>query len=543
MIVVDLVDGGAALAVRAPFAMKDALKAIPGARWHPTSKTWRYPATRPSAARLAALDHCVLSPEAEALLEASDVTVREDRLRTALKQHQIEAAEFALRGRCTVIAHSMGGMKTLTSLTVLVSIDARLSLVLAPLSVCRVWPAQAEEHLIDPPLFVDVSQGTAKKRIAEIDRAVAISAQRPTIVMANHHCLLTAAGDHLLMIKWDALVLDEIHAFKSAAGKMSRFVSRLADRVPVRLGLTGTLIPHSPMDLYAQFRAIDKSIFGTSAANFRARYAVMGGYGNHQILSWRNEDELREKIQAIAHVRTKKEILAHLPPLTFAMRECVLEPEALRIYEALEEEMVSTVPAHVWEKFERTGEISAPNVLVQLLRLQQMTGGEVVLDDGRAIEVSTAKRKLLRETLEEIGSGEPVVVVCRFNHDVLVVREVCAQLGRACGEVTGNTKDLTDTGKFPPDLNTLAINQRAGGLGIDLTRAAHMIMYSLGYSYGDWAQVRDRVHRPGQARNTHITALVTRQTVDGKVWRMLEARERVAEKIIAPSRSRAAPHR
>jgi len=67
-----------------------------------------------------------------------------------------------------------------------------------------------------------------------------------------------------------------------------------------RLGLSGTPMPHSPLDVYAYFRFIDATIFGWSYNRFRQHFAVMGGYQNHQVVAYDNLDELNRKFYSVA---------------------------------------------------------------------------------------------------------------------------------------------------------------------------------------------------------------------------------------------------
>lgn len=201
-------------------------------------------------------------------------------MRTPFWPHQYDAAQFALARKKAVINHAMGIGKSLTALAVHEQIRPALTLILCPLSVARVWPCQIETHMEHPPLVIDMSEGPVPKRIERVKAKLgaAVARKEQAIIVANYRCAINekwkAWATHQ---PWDMLILDEIHAegMKGAGNQTSMFVARLADHIPYRLGLTGTLIPHSPMDLYGIMRAIDRRIFGSSAANFRARYAVM----------------------------------------------------------------------------------------------------------------------------------------------------------------------------------------------------------------------------------------------------------------------------
>ena len=96
--------------------------------------------------------------------------------------------------------------------------------------------------------------------------------------------------------------MDESHRLKSPSGQISRWASQIADRSVRRLALTGTPMPHSPMDIYAQYRAVDKTIFGVSYQEFKNRYAefeIVGARAatNTYIRLWRPRDRKGLRLQ------------------------------------------------------------------------------------------------------------------------------------------------------------------------------------------------------------------------------------------------------
>ena len=226
-------------------------------------------------------------------------------------------------------------------------------------------------------------------------------------------------------ILWDMVVADELHRGKQASGKASLELKRLRGKARYRVGLTGTPMPHGPMDIFAQFRFLDVRIFGPAFSAFRQKYAVMGGYQRKQITGFQHLDQL-EKLMATITFRVGKEVL-DLPAETSVTYYCELTGEVARIYKDLDEDFVAQV---------KDGTITAANAMVKLLRLQQVTGGCVPTDDAVAHRVDSAKLKLLADTLQDIGAEEPVVVFGRFHADLDAVHEACIQVGAA--NETGN---------------------------------------------------------------------------------------------------------
>jgi SNF2 family DNA or RNA helicase len=364
-----------------------------------------------------------------------------------------------------------------------------------------------------------------KKKLAEDKLKLAEATDRPLVIVINYDSAWRGPfADWAESQQWDLIIADESHRLKAPGGKASLAFKRLRQHARGRLALTGTPMPHSPLDVYAQFRFLSQTIFGPSFAAFRQKYAVMGGFQRKQVTGFQCLDELEALMRTITY-RVSKDVL-DLPPQTHVTYHCELSAEAQRIYRDLEDDFVAEV---------RDGRITVSNAMVKLLRLQQVAGGWVKTDDGQHHRVDSAKEKLLADTLEDIGSGEPVVVFCRFHADLDAVHEAAKSAGYPSLELSGRRDDLKRW--QDGEAQVLAVQISAGGVGVDLTRARYSIYYSLSFSLGEYDQALSRVHRPGQTRPVEHIHLVVRNTVDTKIIRALEMRAEVVEAILAEIKS------
>ena len=108
------------------------------------------------------------------------------------------------------------------------------------------------------------------------------------------------------------VLADESHKLKRPGGKASLYFKRLRHQARHRLALTGTPLPHSPLDVYAQFRFLDPSLFGPSFHAFKQTYAVLGGFHNKQVTAYQNLDQLEGLMRRVTF-RVAKDVL-ELPP-------------------------------------------------------------------------------------------------------------------------------------------------------------------------------------------------------------------------------------
>ena len=442
---------------------------------------------------------------------------------TTLWPHQQQAADFATYKPGTLLAMEMGTGKTLTDLHLLDLWQAKRVLILCPKSVCRVWQREFYKHTHGWEV-VNLDSGRLTARTELLKAYYPMNLDRLAVIM-NYEVLNDAPTAAALKRPWDCIIFDECHRLKSAAGVQSRRASQIMHHAARRLGLTGTPMPHSPLDVYAQCRCLDKRIFGASNAAFKARYAVKGGYMGHQIVDYQHLDELHDKLYTITY-RCRAADVLDLPGAEDSYRYCDLGPAEAKAYKSMEQELVAEIAG---------GLVTASNALVKLLRLQQITSGYLPLE-GDAQEIGTAKQGLLAEVLEDLSPAEvgearePVVVFCRYTHDLAAVAVVCAAQGLRCGELSGQRNDLEAWQRGEADV--LATQLQAGGLGVDMTRARYCVYYSNSYSLGDYEQTRARCHRPGQTRPVTYIHLLARGTVDEVVLEALGKRRDVVAAVI-----------
>jgi len=132
---------------------------------------------------------------------------------------------------------------------------------------------------------------------------------------------------------------------------------------------------------------------------------------------------------------------------------------------------------------------------------------------------------------EAAAQWNPLVVFCRFHEDLNTVHRVSAELGIPSCELSGRVNDLANF-QEPGGPPILAAQLKAGGLGVDLTRARVQCYYSLDYSLGDYMQTRARILRPGQAFPVTYVHLVGRDTIDETIMAALTRREEVVRYVI-----------
>lgn len=530
-----------------PYNMRDLCKEIPGRRWD--GSCWHAPAS-PSTAldieRKFGQQRVMMDENVKRLLQQGKEQRKAKVLRNAedLPEipsktkawlHQRQAFYFAREQEAVMLAMDMGTGKSLTAIALLEEWQAQKVLILGPRRALPVWPLEFQKHalrnwhVIVPPLSSPVT--TRALRIRQ-EIGLAEARKQPYVVTVNYESAWRKGMTELLTaVDWDVVILDESHRIKAPGGKQSQFCGRLRKRARRRINLTGTPMPHSPLDIYGQYRFLDPGIFGTSYNRFRNRYAVMGGFEGRQVIGYQNEAELAGKFGDLAFVCKSDDVL-DLPEYHHVEHFCDLEPKARRIYDKLDQEFVAGVG---------DGEITAQNALVKLLRLQQLTGGWLKDDEGVLHRVSTAKEDLYADWLQDFKEGEPLTTFCRFHTDLDAVKAATLGDKRVYGELSGRVKETSleyglEGPLMRPDIDMIGVQWQAGGVGIDLTRSNQVGIYSLGYNLGDYEQGIKRNHRHGQVHSVTYHHFIARGTKDEAVYDALRNRKNVVETIIEASK-------
>lgn len=516
------------------------LKQVAGARWDSVGKAWKIPATIANAMslRLAVQErgYKLLGDSAMANLiraakkqstaavevKASGTLDQPARRVYDAWRHQLEAYNFAAGVDSAMLNMEMGTGKTKVVIDVMQNDpDIRVAVVLCPTSVVGVWQREIQKHGSQNIGWnVPVLKGSVAKRAEQIGKAIAVAGSDTTVLVLNYEAAWREPMAKVLKdLRPDLTVFDEIHKIKSPGGRASRYCQMLGAASAKRLGLTGTMMPRSPLDVYGQFRALNPGVFGTSNARFKARYAVTGGYMGYEVVGYRNEQELRDKIQFMTY-EVGADVL-DLPDATHVYRECDWNnATGKKAYRDLLNEFYAEVDS---------GTTTASNALVKLLRLRQLTGGYLTQDDGQVVSVDTAKQNMLHDTLEDFGD-EPAVVFCQFTRDIDAVKAAGKKLGKTVLELSGRIKQNHEFQSGEGDI--LAVQIQAGGVGIDLTRARYCVYYSIGFNMGEYLQSLARVHRPGQNRPVTYVHLIMRGTVDQQVYNALESRASLIDAVM-----------
>lgn len=462
-----------------------------------------------------------------------------------LYKHQIRGANMALRAFGALDAKTPGGGfgelfemgcgKTLTTIAVagalynLGKIDRVL--VVVPTSVCSVWPHDLNQFATFP-WEARVLLGDKKKRLKALNELENWPFKALRIAVINYESThREGIFEALAAYKPDLIVCDESQRIKNPSAAQSKALHKLGDAAPFRMILSGTPVQNNAVDLYSQYRFLDPAVYGANFYAFKSRYCIMGGYGQHQIVGYRNMDELVEKEHSVAYRVTKEECL-DLPQQTFINRYVQFTDAEQAIYEQLRKSSFLEL---------ETGEnVTATTILTMYLRLMQLTGGFLTADEStRPKQVNTAKLDALADIVDDyvVDAGKKLVIFARFRAEIAAIENLLRlrkiQYGSIYGDVPMEERGkIVDDFQTNPDTKVFVAQIQTAGLGITLHAASTAVFYSYDYNYANYAQALARIHRIGQRLPVTYIHLVVDGSIDEKILAALENKEDMAKTVV-----------
>lgn len=437
------------------------------------------------------------------------------------------------QGRGFGFLFEMGCGKTLTTIAVLGTGwkqgNIRKVLVVAPSSVCSVWTKEFEEYA-NFPFMVNVLVGSKEKRKKILKELEVFPSEALKVAVVNYESVWRLV-EEIKQFQPEAIVCDESQRIKSHNTSQSKAMHLLGKMAKYKLILSGTPVLNSPLDIFSQFQFLDSNIFGENFFAFRGRYARMGGYGMHQIVSYVKLDELIEKTHRIAYRVTKEEAL-DLPEQTFETRYTSFSPEEKKLYEKMRRDSLAELEENVT--------VTATTILTKMLRLQQITGGFAKADqENKVRQVGTGKLQALEDILIDyvLEAGKKLVVFARFIPEVEGIRALLNKKSIPYAAIWGDIK-MEERGEEvrrfqeEEDVKVFVAQIQTAGLGITLTAADTTVYYSKDFSYANYAQSLARTHRIGQKNACTYISLVVPGTIDEVVMKALEKKEDIANNIV-----------
>jgi SNF2 family DNA or RNA helicase len=428
-------------------------------------------------------------------------------------------------GAC--LADDMGLGKTVQLITYLLHVKNNETpdspaLIIAPTSVLGNWQRELEKF--SPSLSVHLHYGSNRLKGENFSEGIA-----DADVVLTSYGLSHMDFEELSQINWSAISLDEAQNIKNANTKQSRAIRKLSGKH--HIALTGTPMENRLSELWAIFDFLNHGYLG-GFTQFQKNYIA-------PIEKDESEDKVRElqaKIKPFLLRRTKKdpEVELNLPEKIEQKEYCPLTAEQASLYEQLIQETFTKI--ETLDGFERKGLIlQMLNQLKQLCNHPALYLKEPVPDS--VLQRSEKMQKLVDIVEVALGAKEGCLIFTQYiSMGEMIQRVMKDKFGVDVPFLNGSTsktqrdKLVSDfqEGKFPVFLLSL----KAGGTGLNLTAANHVVHYDRWWNPAVENQATDRAYRIGQKRFVHVHKMISSGTLEEKIDSMLEKKQALNEEII-----------
>jgi SNF2 family DNA or RNA helicase len=593
-IVLHSIDEATGRLVSTPWAKKPLMQQIPGKAWDKDLKRWTFPLSWAVCVQLRAIfgsdlqvgtqlgvwarakrtqrQYSMALRDMREFVESSPYKNEHDNI---LYPFQIPGRDFLVTAKNALLGDEMGSGKTLQTLAALRAVDGYPALIVCPNSVKRNWANEVGKWLPEAtPIVVAGSAAKRRKILADahgVDNAVIIM----NIESIRLHSRLAAYGsvrlkrciecdpkhgDAELKISrcevhnkelngfdFKVCVLDEAHRVKDPRALQTRAIWHVFHSLSVdyRWALTGTPVANHPGDLWSILHTIDPDEFPRKSA-FIDRYALaeFNAFGGMDIMGLNpdTKEEFFSLIDPMFRRMLKSQVLTQLPEKAYITREVEMSPKQRTVYESMDDSAIAILDDDT--KLVADGNLAAATRLLQFASAYceidtDHPGHD--LEDPKTWKVTLADPSPKIDELMAIikdDPDKPLAIAAEHRQLLDLAAKRLQSEGIEFGRITGGvseverakTVDAFQDGK----LKYVLFTYKAGGVGINLTRADTLVRLQRSWSMIDNAQGVDRVHRIGSEihESINIIDVITAGTIEERQLEKLYEKAERAEEVM-----------
>ncbi|WP_054957253.1 DEAD/DEAH box helicase [Paenibacillus dakarensis] len=412
-----------------------------------------------------------------------------------------------------VLADEMGLGKTIQAISFIISVLPEIReqrqpvLVVAPASLMYNWLNEFSKFA--PEVQAVVADGSKAERVTTLRKAEEVD------VVITSYPLLRRDLEEVASLSFHTLILDEAQTFKNHATQTAQAVKAINSIH--RFALTGTPVENRMEELWSIFNTVFPELFP-----------------GRQEFNDLSKETVAKRIRPFLLRRLKRDVLKELPEKIETLQASELLPEQKKLYAAYLAKLQHETLKHLNEKGFQKNRIK---ILAGITRLRQICCHPALFVEG--YEGSSAKFKQLMEIVEDCrNAGRRVLIFSQFT-------EMLGLIGRELGDqgvpyfyLDGKTRaeervslcDRFNAG----ERDLFLVSLKAGGTGLNLAGADTVILYDLWWNPAVEQQATDRAHRIGQKKIVQIIRLVSRGTVENKMYELQQKKKDLIEDIIGP---------
>lgn len=444
------------------------------------------------------------------------------KLKATLRDYQKEGLnwlnfldEFGFGG---CLADDMGLGKTIQMIAYLLQQQEKgntdANLVIVPTSLLFNWELELDKfapHLKRLVIYGPDRQ-TKKVDFSKYD-----------LVLTTYGTMLSDV-EHLRKYVFNCIILDESQAIKNPDSKRYKAARLLEGRQ--RLVMTGTPIENNTFDLFAQLSFAVPGLFG-SAKRFADEYSTP----IDKFQETKRAIELQQKIHPFVLRRTKVQVAKELPEKTEMILHCEMGAEQQRVYDAYKKEFQLYLSKQDTDALNR----NSLHVLQGLTKLRQICNSPALLSDEEYYGHESAKLNVLMEQIRSLKKEHKILVFSQFVGMLDLVKAALEKEEIAYSYLTGKTKnrqEQVDLFQEEEEVRVFLISLKAGGTGLNLTKAEYVFLIDPWWNPAVENQAIDRAYRIGQENKVVAVRLITPNTIEEKIIELQSRKKQLVQDLV-----------
>ena len=464
-----------------------AIRTIEGRKFH--AGKWQFP----DSAENKLMKLGLLSADYIPVSTKKDKTFQ---LSSHLRAYQKTICQSALNEGSYGIFADTGTGKTIMGLEL--AVHFKKNIILCPLSVIETAWIDDCKSFYPQKTIINVWGSSKDERLEKL--------REPADIYVMNYDSFKILRNDIRKMGFDCMIVDESSVMKNMNSQITSMILEMADVIPHRYVLSGCPTPNHNSEIFPQMKFVDAEVFGNNYYGFLARYFHQDMENPHV---WYQTEG--DKDRYFARLRQKsvflrKEDCVDLPDKIFELRKFDLATDQRKYYD----DMLSDIRENInqWSKFEFTA---------KLMKLREITSGFVINKDKSITDFGNAKIELLKNIIDEIGDKQ-IIIWCQFQHEIETLSEKFSGVG-----LTSKTKNRDDVIRAfkSGEIKLLFTHPQLLGKGLTFVNCTYNIYYSMSFSYEEFKQSQDRIHRIGQDKKCTYIILQSIDTIDEKIYSCL----------------------
>jgi len=434
-----------------------------------------------------------------------------------LFNHQKEVLAFSIENEKFINAGDMGTGKTLATLAYidhLLKDDPSLKvLVIAPKSIILTgWVADV--HKFVPHIAIQPCIGTKKQKLAGFNTVA-------TIYVTNYESM---HGKFDFEDEFSVLVCDEAIKLKNPRAKWTKEITKLSKSMRYIVLLSGLLTPNNLQEIYSPTNIVARGLLGKSFWGFRSDFFTPDPY-SYQQKEWVPKQGAERAITDLVKpyvIRHTKDQCLDLPEQIFSIREVEMTKLQAQYYLEMKKTMVLTL---------KDGNVPATTKATVLNKLSQISSGFIYDPESKTHRFESSKLKELDDIIMGDLQNEKVLIFYTYRGEVDIFKEKYPEASFITGGQNAEDQARQIREFQDGDVRLIFASVSAAKYGITLTSCSNVVYFSMNYSLDDMEQSKARVHRIGQNKVTNYIYLLSKNTVDKRIYNAIIKKQSLNEII------------